>query len=118
MEDSALGYFNIIGVMGTGNIFGNGASVNDCEFILYDGEHKNTPDCNPFIHSTATDTIQFYVNGTNNKAEIKLKTTAGEHEGLRVCITTGTGVTSDDSVYLFTHENRGGLRSVQIILVL
>ncbi|MBT3398253.1 hypothetical protein HOA55_05315 [archaeon] len=109
-EDSVNGYFNIVGVMGAGNIFGSGATVNDCDFILYGGEHKNGPlDCHPQIHTGAADTIQFWINATNNRAEIKLKDTAGEHEGLRVCITTGTGVTSDSSNYLFTHENKGGI---------
>jgi hypothetical protein len=109
-EDSTQGYFNIIGVMGAGNIFGNSATVNDCAFIYIDGEHKNAPDCNPFIHSTQTDTIQFHVNGSNNKAEVKIKTTdGGTKEGLRVCVTSGTGTTDDNSTYLYALENKGGV---------
>ncbi len=106
-EDSTQGYFNIVGVMGAGNIFGASATVNDCSFIYIDGEHKNAPDCNPFILSGATDTIQFHVNGTNNRAEVKIKTKdGGTSEGVRVCVTSGIGTTDDDSTYFYSIENK------------
>jgi len=107
-EESGNGYFNIVGVMGSGNIFGNGATVNDCDFIEYNGEHVNNPVCNAFVHTTDTDTIQFNIGpNASTNPEIKLKATAELKVGMRVCLTTGTGVIDDSSTYLFAYEEKG-----------
>jgi len=107
-DPSATGYFNIVGVMGSGNIFGSGATVDSCDWIKYDAEYKNDPQCTAFIHSSETDTIQFYVDDVGGDDEIKLKDTNNEDKfGMRICLTSGTGTTSDSSTYLYTIGDKG-----------